>query len=154
MKNIALAFYIVYNKNTDLNKRREYMKNNRFNDFYEAYNFLKEHKMTKTYSKLSDDSKEFETDHFYKCLDVNVVKVNPKTCELEHKEDRLHLNTKTKVWLEFGAWCEENNSPYHDYDLDCGGDTFEEAIIKLANLVDKYYDKSTGKKVKSDYGLI
>ena len=27
----------------------------------------------------------------------------------------------------------------HDIDLDCGGDTFEEAIIELAKLVKKYY---------------
>ena len=29
--------------------------------------------------------------------------------------------------------------PEHDTRLDCGADTFEEAIIQLANLVDKYY---------------
>ena len=129
------------------------MKKQRFNDFYDAYNFLEGHKMTKPSLKLGDTLKEHEVDNFHKCLYVSVVKVNPDTCELEYKEDRLHLNTKTEVWLEFGRWSEKEKVAYHDYDLDCGGDTFEEAIIKLANLVDKYYDEATGKKIKSDCGL-
>lgn len=129
------------------------MNKNRFNDFYEAYTFLENHKMTKTYSKLENDSKEVEFNHFYKSLDIAVVKVNPETCELEYKQDRLHLNTKTEVWLELGAWNEEYKVAYHDYDLDCGGDSFEEAIINLANLVDKYYDEATGKKIRNDCGL-
>lgn len=124
--------------------------NNRFNEFCEAHDFLKEHKMVKAYVKLDESSREYEVNNFYKCFDFNVVKVNPETGELEIEEDKLHLNTKTEVWLEFGGWCEEENCRYHDYDLDCGGDTFEEAIIKLANLVDKYYDESTGKKIESN----
>ena len=53
-------------------------------------------------------------------------------------------NTKTEVWLEFGrAFIDYSITDdvmfEHDYRLDCGGDTFEEAIIKLANLVDQFY---------------
>lgn len=127
------------------------MKNSRFNDFYKAYNFLKSHKMIKSCSDLSVNGEKIEIDHFYECLDIEVVKVNPETCELEHKKELLYLNTKTEVWLEFGGWNEENSSAYHDYDLDCGGDTFEEAIIKLANLVNEYYDETTGEKIKKNY---
>ena len=36
--------------------------------------------------------------------------------------------------------------PEHDINLDCGADTYEEAIIKLANLVDLYYDDN-GEKI-------
>lgn len=65
----------------------------------------------------------------------------------------MHLNTKTQIWLEFGeAYLdidEDTNVQFiHDYNLDCGADTFEEAIIELANLVDKYYnDDGTEKEI-------
>ena len=36
--------------------------------------------------------------------------------------------------------------PEHDTNLDCGADTYEEAIIQLANLVDLYYDDN-GEKI-------
>lgn len=72
---------------------------------------------------------------FGKCLSIDVVKVNPVTLEIDDKEE---LNTKVQVWLEFG---EINYDvylkkliPVHDIELDCGADTFEEAIIELANL--------------------
>lgn len=120
------------------------MKKNRFNDFYEAYNFLSNHQMVKSYVSRCFDDKKIEINNFNKCLDVQVVKVNPEMSIMEIQADKLHLNTKTEVWLEFGMWNEEENCACHDYDLDCGGDTFEEAIINLANLVDKFYDEETG----------
>lgn len=94
---------------------------NRFDNFYEAWWFLLEHEMFK--------------DNFQKCLDIDVVMVNPETKSIDDNE---RLNTETRIWLE----CGEYNEKYltHDLDLDCGGETFEIAIIKLANLVDKYYD--------------
>lgn len=106
-----------------------------FNDFYDAYNFLKEHSMVLDYFG------QWSTiNYFMKCLDIEVVKVNPNTMTLEFKPDRMHLNTKTQVWLEFGAWNKDIEMPHHDYNLDCGADTFEGAIIKLANLVfENYY---------------
>lgn len=120
------------------------MKKRRFNDFYEAYNFLRQHNITKTYTKLDDKSKEMEIDNFYKCLDIDVVKVNPFTNSIDDNES---LNIKTQVWLEFGGWSKKYNMPCHDCDLDSFGDTFEEAIIELANLVDIHYDEVTGKKL-------
>lgn len=127
------------------------MENKRFSDFYEAYTFLENHQMIKSYTKHNEDLKGFEINNFRECLDIEVVKVNPETSTLEIEEDKLYLNTKTEIWLEFGGWNEEVNSACHDYDLDCGGDSFEEAIINLANLVDEFYDESTGKKIKSSY---
>lgn len=88
---------------------------------YEAWNYLDNHKI-------------FDG-HFVSCLDIFVVKVNPKTDEIDDDEN---LNTKTEIWLECGAY--NKNYMCHDVDLDCGGNTFEEAIIKLAKLVKEKFD--------------
>ena len=71
---------------------------------------------------------------FLYCLDIEPVLVNPATRRVEDDES---LNTKTEIWLELGPY----NSRYatHDIDLDCGGWTFEEAIIKLRDLVEFKY---------------
>jgi hypothetical protein len=72
-----------------------------------------------------------------------VVKVNPKTNSVVKDESK---NTATRIWLEWGPisldeYYEEHwgISPVHDTRLDCGGKTFEEAVITLANLVIEYY---------------
>lgn len=74
-------------------------------------------------------------DNFQKCLDIEVVKVEPITKTVHRNEN---LSTETRVWLECGPY----HSQYmtHDLDLDCSGATFEEAIIELANLVQAYYN--------------
>jgi hypothetical protein len=105
----------------------------KFDDFYEAYNFLKEHPMVH-YNKIN---------YFSRCLDIDVVKINPQTNSID---DDSSKNTKTEVWLEFGKYDlfevyegKSMESAQHDYDLDCGADTFEKAIIELANLVFEKY---------------
>jgi hypothetical protein len=104
----------------------------KFKDFYEAWWYLNEHPTFKV--------NNFEG-NFQECLDIDVQKVNPHTKHVEYNEK---LNTKVEVWLECGNYMFdetlERNVPCHDIRLDCGGNTFEEAIIKLANLVRKYYD--------------
>jgi hypothetical protein len=101
--------------------------------FYDAYYFLKNHPL-------------FEG-RFWEALDIYVEKVNPDTNSIDDDDNK---NTKTAVWLETGGQVPEEEripigcSPfYHDINLDCGGDTFEEAIIKLANLVLKYYGRES-----------
>ena len=91
-------------------------------DFYNAWQFLSNHKM---FNGL-----------FHECLWTEVVKVNPITDEIDDDHSK---NTKVQVWLEHGPYEEIWGSCTHDIDLDCGGDTFEEAIIKLATLVKKHY---------------
>lgn len=91
-----------------------------FNDFYKAFNYLHKHPLFQ--------------ERFHECLDIEVVKVNPKTKSID---DDSSKNTETAVWLECGQY--SKYSAYHDINLDCGGRTFEEAIIKLANLVQKHY---------------
>ena len=77
-------------------------------EFYDAYHFLKKHPIFKG--------------HFSQCLDMYIVKVDPLTKR-----------------IECGPWVlspyEINFVPAHDISLDCGGDTFEEAICRLADLV-------------------
>ena len=90
-------------------------------DFYESWRFLAKH-------KIFDES--FEYDRLW----IHVTKVNPKTGKLD---DDITKNTKVEIWLE--CFPDDENGRFHDIDLDCGGDTYEEAIIKLASLVKKKY---------------
>ena len=94
-------------------------------DFYQSYHYLRKHPIF--------------NNRFERGLDVEVVKVNPETEEID--DDRT-LNTETRIWLETGPYihddpmgCEWSHDPY----LDCGGKTYEEAIIKLAKLVKERY---------------
>jgi hypothetical protein len=75
---------------------------------------------------------------FQQALYIMVVKVNPETNAIDYDRSK---NTKTQVWLESGAYVYDDivddYVSSHDIRLDTGGDTFEEAIINLANLVSK-----------------
>lgn len=73
---------------------------------------------------------------FLEGLDLMVIKVNPETNEWDCNS---LLNTKTVIWFEHGPYDSKTGMWSHDTDLDCGGDTFEEAIINLAELVKKKY---------------
>lgn len=111
-------------------------------DFYEAYRYLEDHK----YFRHEDFYKKhgFELTMFSTNTRVFVVKVDPDTYCIEEDESR---NTKTVIWLETGRTINEDigdgdgvqEMTEHDWRLDCGGDTYEEAIIKLANLIDETY---------------
>ena len=98
-------------------------------DFYTSWEFLRKHKM---FVDMWGDN------IFLSTLSVDVVKVNPETNSIDRDRSK---NTKVQVWLETGPYIIEDNKGYctHDIELDCSGDTFEEAIIKLAELVKKYY---------------
>ena len=112
----------------------------RFSDFYEAFNFLRNHKLCECEIDQGNRHKSV-VNYFDRCLSISVVKINPETDEID---TNMSNNTKTEVWLEFGrAFIDYSITDdvmfEHDYRLDCEGDTFEEAIIKLANLVDQFY---------------
>lgn len=100
-------------------------------DFYEAYNFLRYHPIAcKDYCSYIE-----------KNLWIDVVKVNPATSKIDDDKTK---NTNVEVWLEFGPieFYDDVAVPKaytHDIDLDCGGDTFEEAICELAKLVKEKY---------------
>lgn len=80
--------------------------------------------------------------HFWalRNLDIDVVKVHPK---LKRIVDDDSKNTLINYWLETGSFTKPDMGTWHDLDLDCGGDTFEEAIINLAKLVKKHYGKES-----------
>lgn len=134
----------------------------KFKDFYEAWNYLTTtevfwHKNTEEKLKglCRYDDGTLHSNHFIKVLDIDVVKVNPENNTIE--ED-TNLNTKTQIWLESGEPytnkelrqeavlkldldCEDTEEVLfnsHNYNYDSGGNTFEEAIIEMANLVYKY----------------
>ena len=71
-----------------------------------------------------------------KNLDIEVFKVNPKTRRIEDDKSK---NTHVEIWLETGEYSEIEGKKVvsHNFEYDCGGDTFEEAIIKLKHLVKK-----------------
>lgn len=106
-------------------------------DFYESFHYLNNHII---FAK-----------HFSECLDIWVAKVNPETNEVDDDNSK---NTKIEIWLECGPYCKDFFT--HDIDLDCGGDTFEEAIIELAKLVKDIYGDDIEKAIKhvnDKYGL-
>jgi len=96
-------------------------------DFYDAWWYLYMHEM---FQDEDEDSRLLER------MGIFVAKVNPETCRID--ED-VSKNTKVEVWLEIGKY--DKTQRLHDLDLDCCGGTYEEAIINLANLVHKKYDK-------------
>ncbi len=99
-------------------------------EFYDAWWYLKEHSMFK-YDGIGG---------FQECLDVFVAKVNP---ENDTVDDDKTKNTKVEIWLETGPyepWDSDDPATVgstHDINLDCGAETFEQAIIKLSKLVKK-----------------
>ena len=102
--------------------------NKKFTNFYDSYQFLCEHSY---YNNMYGSSM------FKVSLDIDVVKVNPETDAVDDDDSK---NTKVQIWLESGSYDDESDACTHDYELDCGGDTFEEAIINLANIVYQKYD--------------
>lgn len=102
-----------------------YGRRQRVTDFYTAWDFLQGHKIF--------------NDQFNCGLWTEVVKVDPKINAINFDVSK---NTKVQIWLEHGPYDKEWGGCTHDLDLDCGGDTFEDAIIKLAELVkNKYGDE-------------
>lgn len=111
--------------------------------FYEAYWWLFEHPIFKYKGSLTS-----LTSCFPDCLNITTQKVDPQTHTIEDDKSR---NTHVEIWIEVRTYESQEEAgipddqmlpgwdltgvPCHDYKLDCGGDTFEEAIIELAKLV-------------------
>ncbi len=107
-------------------------------DFYDSFHYLNDHMIF--------------ANRFSECLDIWVTKVNPEINAIDNDSNK---NTKVQIWLECGPY--SKNCFTHDVDLDCGGDTFEEAIIELAKLVKEHYGDDYGKamkRVQEKYGAI
>jgi hypothetical protein len=136
---------------------------------YDAYWFLKEHPALRIRERIAVSPSKAKklaargfiitTDRGGKCwrefrhmhrhamdhnLDIFYVKVDKKNVVNDKKSKNVH----DRVWLETGApeygyhWDGQAVSELlwtHDYRLDCGGRTFDEALVELANLVLKFH---------------
>lgn len=77
-------------------------------------------------------------------LSVYMAKVNPETRKSEDDENK---NTLVEYWFEGGPYSKDNSIGgcwSHDIRLDCGGTTYEEALVKYANLIKKHYGEESG----------
>jgi len=101
------------------------------------------------------EERTFDYGSLQECWSVDLVYVNPAT---ERIENDTNLNTAFRVWLEGGPWHDytddvgglapkEGWNNYnrwghtHDPRLDCGAPTMEEALLKLASLVEVFYNE-------------
>lgn len=121
------------------------------NELFKAWTFLRAHKVcnieTLTTVTKGDVLAQLGTkvgkvlqsriSYFERGLDIMVVMVNPLTEEIETVD--LNKNTKEKVWLELSIpYLEEGDVKLvKDVEMNLygSGDTFEEAIISLAERV-------------------
>lgn len=101
-------------------------------NFFEAWNWLERHPYFLHKPLLERD---LYYSIFQKSLSIEVVKVHPETKMIEKDEKD---NTLIQVWLECGEQ-NEHGEIIHDYKLDSGGNSFEEAILDLYEKVKKEY---------------
>lgn len=129
------------------------MNNNQFEDFYSAYTWLNNLELWEPSTEGKGIKGYYNVAGFKNCISIDVVLVNPETKEID---DDSSLNTETNVWVEAFIPVYEDSDKFpdeitnswwlrHDYELDTGGKTFEEAIINLArNVRDKYFPDLIG----------
>ena len=71
-------------------------------------------------------------------VELNPQMVNPLNETIETDTDKVHLNTAQRWWVEV-SYLDADFESVHDWDLDCGGETAEDAINNLYDLVvDKF----------------
>lgn len=98
--------------------------------FYAAWWYLHDHLMFRD---------EIGASRFATEMWVHVARVNPETDSVDDDDTK---NTKVEIWLEAGPYEAEYGQCSHDYPLDCGGGTYEKAIIALAANVRARYGDS------------
>ena len=73
-------------------------------------------------------------------IDIQPQLVNPETNIIDMDDS---LNTKVEFWVELSYFDLDEDCMCHDYRFGCGGDSFEEAVEALFQLVyDKFGDYS------------
>jgi len=81
-------------------------------------------------------------------IEVSPQTVNPLTKEIDQDESK---NTEVAFWIEFSyydrvseedrEWFNDDVVSFHDWEMDCGAETYEGAIELLFNMIyDKYGD--------------
>jgi hypothetical protein len=136
---------------------------------YDAYHFLHDHPelmlrerheiTQEEYAAMSADGFLVTRDKGGKCwrehrhlhrhaIEMNLSIFYAKVDETGTVNDDSSKNVNTEVWLELGPeeydypadWYDETDRlEYHDPDLDCGGPTFDAALVELAKLVLEFY---------------
>lgn len=109
---------------------------------------------------LDNNNKEYIS-AFEELVCTDYVFVNPDTNEIDADDSK---NIAFRIWIEAGQ--PYDRRPYeikfdsewdfinfwgesHDIRLDCGASTIDEALLKLADLVEKYYgDGSSYERIK------
>ena len=125
--------------------------------FYEAWQYLESHPIFEVGKLESSNGTLVPTHRFDMSLKTEVVKVNPEI------DDDPSKNTKVQVWLEAGPYedlgiTDGYDEPTgikgfsHDVDLDSREDTFEDAIIELANRIRDKYDQPQQPQEESTSG--
>lgn len=98
-----------------------------FKDYHDAWWFLIEH------PAFLD---EYGLSHFTHDLEIDVMKINP---HIGRVDSDANNNTQIEIWIEHGCYNIDAKECCHDFNLDCGGDNFEDAIMNLARLVALFY---------------
>lgn len=114
--------------------------------FYRAWHYLNDHPMFWRFRPHNDTPDNhvmwLEQSYGFGSDGINMmVMLVDETGTVNEDESK---NVNTEVWLEAGKWYllpgeHENHVHEHDYELDCGGATYEEAVVKLARLVHERY---------------
>ncbi|HCQ0858543.1 TPA: hypothetical protein OGU99_000469 [Escherichia coli] len=88
-------------------------------------------------------------------IDVEPHDVCPITNRIE---DYPALNTKTQYWIEMlTPFFDEDEGKFvrgHEYELDCGGDTYEEAIDNLYTKILEKYGDYTQEEAEAKYDAV
>lgn len=106
---------------------------------------------------------DVEKNHFH--LSIRPAYVNPDTRTVDDDES---LNTHSEIWIEGGPPFDMSKEDYiaepaegwnatnrwmhsHDYRLDCGGDTLEEALLKFVAHIKYYYNDDGSILINEDW---
>lgn len=116
------------NRNSELKLSTPNIKKYPFDNAHDAYWWIMRHKNFRGIEYVSP------------WIDISPHKVNPETKTVE---DDTSLNTEVEWWIEGGGHTLDDGQMVscHDWDLDTGGSTPEEAIINFAK---KVYEKYEG----------
>lgn len=117
------------------------------NSVFNAYWYVREHPMFWTFDMRFKDrfplvhEAHLIHENGWNYVLISPHMVNPKDNRISNDE---HLNTKTEWWYEFGPTLFKNDFggmgiSGHDWKLDGGAKTYDQAIIKVAKSIHKHY---------------
>lgn len=114
---------------------------------YNAWRYLNDHPIFWKLTRWpTDEDRGLPREHARYLIDdqgMDLVEIGPHRVNPDDRrvsEDKA-LNTRLEWWAESGewGWSDDPVNRYHNYKLDCGGATYEEAVIAMARKVWKHY---------------